>query len=385
MSIVVRAVNTSAQKRVFIDVAWKIHAQTLNWVPPLRHTVKRMLDTKNHPFYQHAELALWIAYKDNQPVGRIAGILNHRHNQFHNEQTVFWGFFESTNCSEVAAALFSQVEHWAKDKNAQSLKGPVNLSLNYECGMQVSAFDTKPFLMMTQNPEYYPQLVESLQHNKCMDMGAWLINEQTINIHPRINTIIQKLLSDPDVAIRTMDMNNYHQEIELFISIYNDAWQENWGFVPFSEQEGRYLTKELKNIINPQLAYVITVKGEPAAFSICLPNINQVLHTIRNGRLLPTGLWKLLRYLKKPQVMVEGRIPLLGIKKKFRHLQLGSLLYAKYAEVCVDLNMGDIECSWILETNKSMNFALKNINAKAYKKYRIYEKRLSEACEISTS
>ncbi|MDR3502737.1 MAG: hypothetical protein P4L79_09160 [Legionella sp.] len=379
MSIVVCAVSNSAQKRVFIDVAWKIHAHSPNWVPPLRYTVKRMLDTKNHPFYQHAELALWIAYKDNQPVGRIAGILNHRHNQFHNEQTVFWGFFESINCSEVAAALFSQVELWAKDKKAQSLKGPVNLSLNYECGMQTSAFDSKPFLMMTQNPEYYPQLVESLQHNKCMDMLAWLIDYKTINLHPRINTIKQRLLSDPDIVIRPMDMKNYYKEIELFISIYNDAWEENWGFVPFSEKEGRYLIKELKNIINPKLAYVITVRGEPAAFSICLPNINQVLHTIPNGRLLPTGFLQLLRYLKKPTVKMEGRIPLLGIKKEFRHLQLGSLLYAKYGEVCADLNMGNIECSWILETNKSMNFALQHINAKSYKRYRIYEKRLTEA------
>ncbi|MFJ1269625.1 hypothetical protein ACD661_13745 [Legionella lytica] len=374
MSIDVRTVSNSADKRVFIDLPWKIHAHDLNWVPPLRYTIKSMLDTKHHPFYQHAELALWIAYKDNQPVGRIAGILNHRHNEFYNEQTVFWGFFESINCPEVAAALFSQVESWAKSKDAQVIKGPVNLSLNYECGMQISAFDTKPFVMMTQNPEYYPQLIDSLQYSKSMDMHAWLIDHKTINLHPRLNAIKQKLLNDADIVLRPLNMNNYYEEMKLLISIYNEAWEENWGFVPFSEKEGDHLIKELKSVINPKLAFVITVKGEPAAFSICLPNINQALHTIRNGRLLPTGWLKFLWFLKNPKNKMEGRIPLLGIKRTFRHLQLGSLLYAKYGEVCAELNMGDIECSWILETNKSMNFALKHINAKPYKTYRIYEK-----------
>ncbi|CDZ77123.1 hypothetical protein BN59_01405 [Legionella massiliensis] len=374
--IVVRAVTNFVQKRAFIAVPWTIHAHDPNWIPPLRQTVAKMLNTRKHPFYQQAELALWIAYEDNQPLGRIAAILNHRHNQYNREQTVFWGFFESVNCSEVAAALFLEVELWARTKNAQQLKGPVNLSLNYECGMQISAFDSKPFLMMTQNPEYYPQLIESLEHRKAIDTYAWLIDYKTINIHPRISRIRGKLLDNPDIVMRPINMKNYYKDAEMVIEIYNDAWADNWGFVPQSAEELHYMIKELKNIIISKLAYIITVQGEPAAFSVCLPNINQVLHTIPNGKLLPTGLFKLLWYLKSRKINMEGRIPLLGIKKKFSHLPLGSMLYAKYGEVCAELEMGNIECSWILETNKSMNFALKHINAKPYKTYRIYEKML---------
>ncbi|HAT8606374.1 hypothetical protein [Legionella pneumophila] len=367
-------VHSSSQKRDFIKLPWLLHANDPNWIAPLRRTVKRNLNVKKHPFYQHAELALWLAYKNGQLVGRIAGIIDHKYNEFHQTQGAFWGFFETEHCLEITTALLAAVEHWAKEKKAVFLRGPMNPSINYECGMQISAFDTKPFLMMPQNPSFYPTLIEAAGHSKVMDMYAWLIRRKTVNLNKRLHAIQQKLAQDENIVLRNFNMANYAQEIEIFVSIYNDAWQQNWGFVPMTTAETHYLAQELKSIIVPELTYFVMVNGEPAACAICLPNINQVLEKIPNGKLFPTGLMKLFTYLKVNKRNRQGRIPLLGVRKKFRHLQLGVLLYEKYTEVCPALDMSTVECSWILETNKPMNFGLSKVNAEHYKSYRIYEK-----------
>lgn len=364
----------SSQKRDFIKLPWLLHANDPNWVAPLRHTVRRNLNVKKHPFYQHAELALWLAYKNDRLVGRIAGIIDRKYNEFHQTQGAFWGFFETEHCLETATALLATVEHWAKQKEAVFLRGPMNPSINYECGMQISAFDSKPFFMMPQNPIFYPALVEAAGHAKAMDMHAWLIHHKTINLNKKLDAIQRKLEQNEHIVLRSINMANYAREIEIFIDIYNDAWRQNWGFVPMTPAEVHYLAQELKAIIVPELAYFVMVNGEPAACALCLPNINQVLDKIPNGKLFPTGLIKLLAYLKVNKSNRQGRIPLLGVRKKFRHLQLGVLLYKKYGEVCSVLDMDHIECSWILETNKPMNFGLQKINAEHYKSYRIYEK-----------
>ncbi|WED42826.1 hypothetical protein [Legionella cardiaca] len=376
MSFTVVQVSTLTQKRDFIQLPWMLHAKDSNWVPPLRGAVKKILNTRKHPFYKQAELTLWLAYRNNQPVGRIAGIINHAHNQFHNEQIAFWGFFETESNIETARALFAAVEEWAHQKKVHSLRGPANPSINYECGMQVSAFDTKPYIMMTQNPSYYPQLVEALGYDKVTDMYAWLINPQTFNLHTKLKTVYNKLSNSADIQIRSINMKNYRREIEIFLDIYNDAWRENWGFVPMTKAEVDSLAQEMKPLIIPEMALMITVAGEPAAFGIFLPDINEALLHVRNGKLFPTGFIKLLQYIKRPKHSRGGRIPLLGIRKKFRHLQLGILLYAKFGELGRNLNISDTECSWILEDNRSMHFGLKHIGASQYKTYRMYQKTL---------
>ncbi|MCA0403597.1 MAG: hypothetical protein LCH30_07325 [Proteobacteria bacterium] len=374
MSFNIVPVKTFLQKRDFIRLPWLLHAKNPHWVPPLRHLVKKNLNTRKHPFYKHAELILWLAYKNGKPVGRIAGIVDQLYNDFHQANTAFWGFFETENCAKTATALLQTVENWAKQKKLDVLKGPMNPSMNYECGMQISAFDKKPYLMMAQNPSYYPALVEAANHVKAMDAHAWLINHRSIELPEKLLARKEKSLDDIGIELRCIDMSNYFNEIEKFIHIYNDAWEKNWGFVPMTEAEVRLLAKEIKPLIIPELAYFIMVNGEPAACALCLPNINQVLAKIPSGKLMPLGFIKLIHYLKKNKKNCEGRIPLLGVRKKFRHLQLGPLLYAKYGEVCAKLDMGNIECSWILETNKPMNFGLKQIKAELYKTYRIYEK-----------
>ncbi len=174
-------------------------------------------------------MCLWVAYRQNKPVGRIAGIINHTHNQFYKENIAFWGFFESENSEETTNALFTCVESWALFRGKTKLRGPMNPSINYECGLQISAFDSRPFIMMTQNPDYYPILIEQQKYKKVKDLQAWLIHSDQAKINPRKYQHIKSLQKQNNITIRTLNMKHFNEEMQLIMEIYNDAWKSNWG------------------------------------------------------------------------------------------------------------------------------------------------------------
>ncbi len=377
MTVEIRPVTTKKEKKDFIQLPWDLHAHDLNWVPPLKIGVKELLNTKKHPFYQQAKLQLWNAYRHNKCVGRIAGIINRAHNQFHEDNTAFWGFFECENNAKTSKALFQAVEQWSKAQDMDLLRGPMNPSTNYECGLQISAFDTKPFIMMTQNPPYYVDLVEQAAFSKAKDLFAWLIDHKEATFDRRLIAKAEAATKEENIKFRHVDMKRYDEEVANIFAIYNDAWEKNWGFIPMSETEFRLFAKEMKPIIVPELILIIEINGEMAGFGALLPDVNQVFSKIRNGRLLPTGLLKLLWHTKVKKSLTQGRIPILGVRKKYQSLQLGPLLYMKYLELGPRYGFPVSECSWILEDNKSMNFGLKLMGATKYKTYRIYDKALS--------
>jgi len=376
MTLEIRPVSNSKEKKDFINLPWSLHAHDANWVPPLKIAVKDLLNTKKHPFYKQAKLQLWNAYRNNKCVGRIAGIINHAHNQFHNDKTGFWGFFECENNVETSRALFQTVEQWIKEHNMDLLRGPMNPSTNYECGLQISAFDTRPFIMMTQNPPYYADLVEQANFSKAKDLHAWIIDQREVDFDRRLLAKAEAAAQEERITFRHINMKRYNEEVANIFAIYNDAWEKNWGFIPMSDDEFRLFAKEMKAIIIPELILIVEVDGEMAGFGALLPDVNQVLAKIRNGRLLPTGLFKLLWHAKVKKSINQGRIPILGVSKKYQSLQLGPLLYMKYLEIGPKHGFPVSECSWILEDNKSMNFGLKLMGAKKYKAYRIYDKEL---------
>lgn len=380
MSVDVVPVLTKRQFKDFLKVPFHLHKNDPNWVPPLNAVMKKTFE-KSNPFFNNATIQSWVAYKNNKPVGRISGIINQVHNQFHQEQIAFWGFFESDNCSETTSALFKTVEQWAKENNLQTLRGPMNPSTNHECGMQISAFDTKPYIMMTQNPAYYPELVEAQGYKKIKDLQAWLIDAHNTKMNPKLIQKIKGLQERNQIVIRTIDMKRFDEEIETIFQIYNDAWEKNWGFLPLSKEEYRHAAKDLKSIVFPKMIYMLEVAGQPAAFSVWLPDLNQALIHVRDGNLFPTGLFKLLWHTKIKKTITQGRVPLLGIKKEYHHLPLGGMLYVKYLEDGRKYGYPLGECSWILEDNVSMQSGLRLIDAKHYKTYRIYEKSLEKQGE----
>lgn len=369
-------VSTRLEKKHFIQLPWLLHGNDPNWVPPLRSIVKKNLDTTKNPFYAHAELKTWVAYRNKKPIGRIAGIINHAHNHYYNNKTAFWGFFECENDVHTTTALFQCLEQWAHQQGMDNLQGPVNPSTNHECGLQVSAFDTKPFIMMPQNPSYYPPLIEAAGHTKAKDLNAWLISSNA-KFNEKLMAKVDKISHSSDIKTRFIDMNKYEEEIEKIFTVYNDAWEKNWGFVPLNYDEFFYLANEIKPILIPQSILIVEVKNEIAAFGIWLPDMNQILIRIRNGKLLPTGLAKLFWHTKIKKTITQGRILALGVRHQFFHLHLGVLLYTEFYKTLPPLGYPLAECSWVLEDNIAMNTSLQLMNAQRYKTYRLYEKKLT--------
>ncbi|MBI2604528.1 MAG: N-acetyltransferase [Deltaproteobacteria bacterium] len=371
----VRRVETKKENDDFFLLPWDLHGKDPNWVPPLLIAVKDLLNERKNPFFKHAALERWVAYRGGERVGRIAGIVDRHNNLFHDEETAFWGFFECVNDAETARALFAAVEGWGRGQAMTVLRGPVNPSTNHECGLQISAFDTKPFIMMTQNPPYYPELVEKAGCAKAKDLYAWIIDD-TAEFDPKLVQRAELLEKSEDIRFRTVDMKHYDEEIEKILLVYNDAWEKNWGFVPMTPEEFRHMAKEMKAIVVPELLYIVEVKGDTAGFALCLPDINQVFEKIRDGRLFPTGLLKLLWHTKVRKTMNRGRILALGLKKKYQAMGLAPVMYLRYFREAPKLGYRVAECSWVLEDNVPMNAGLKYLKARHYKTYRIYDKPL---------
>lgn len=378
MQIVVVPVTTRKIFHDFLQTPFNLHQHDKNWVPPFIADVKKNLDPHG-PFSKHAIMQSWVAYKNSKPIGRITGILNNTHNRLHNENIAFWGFFEADDCSKTTNALFTAVEQWAIEQGATALRGPMNPSTNHECGMQISAFETKPFVLMTQNPEYYPKLVANQGYTKVKDLQAWLVHAEKTHIKPEFTQKLTELQQTKSITIRPLSMKDFANDVDTIFKIYNDAWEKNWGFVPFSKDEYHALAKDLRNFLIPEMVYILEISGEPAAFSVWLPDMNQAFIHVRNGKLFPFGFLKLLWHLKIKKSITQGRLIVLGTIKKYQHLPLGAMLYAKYIQEAPKLGYQIAECSWILEDNLPMQSALRLIGADHYKTYRIYEKSLTKA------
>jgi hypothetical protein len=367
-------VTNSKDLRNFIMLPWKIYRDDPYWVPPLIVEMKKLLDRKRHPFLQHSSADFFLARRNGEWVGRIAAILNGNHNHFHNEKTAFFGFFESVNDKSVASALLSHAAHWAYERGIAELRGPANYSTNETAGMLVEGFDSCPFIMMPHNPAYYAELLDNAGFEKAMDLYAWwLLTEGGLN--PKIVRVGEKVLKDENIRVRTIDMKHYDNEVDTIKKIYNDAWSNNWGFVPMTDDEFNHLAKDLKTVLDPRVLLIAEKNGEPVAFSLALPDINQALKKI-NGRLFPIGLPKLLYHVKK---IKQVRVLALGIARKVQNANgIGAALYYESFRRGVEAGYESCEFSWTLENNDLINRSMKLFGARIYKRYRIYRKNIEE-------
>jgi len=354
--------------RQFIQLPYDLYRGDSHWVPPLRMAVKELLDKEKHPFYANAETQLYLAMRDGRVVGRVAAILDRAHNRFHQENAGFFGFYESIDDPEVAQALLSQARAWVKAKGADFLRGPVNPSTNYECGMLIDGFDSDPMVMMTYNPAYYPALMEKTGLRKSKDLYAYLSNTGIIETG-KIDRVADRVLASAQVRVRQIDLKNYQAEVERVWEVYNSAWEKNWGFIPMSREEFMLMGKEMKMILKPELVLIGEVGGRVVGFALALPDANQAMKPAR-GRLLPTGLLKILYYQR---LIRSVRVLVLGIVEEYRTSGLGAAFYATLIRNARKLGYGDCEMSWILEDNTLMNRSLEVMGAKRYKTYRLYD------------
>ncbi|RMH62702.1 MAG: N-acetyltransferase [Calditrichaeota bacterium] len=372
MSIQIQPVQSAKEKKLFIDLEWQLEKNTPHWVSPLRMERAKVLDTKKNPFYHHSEIALFIARKNGLPVGRIAAIKNDNHNAFHKDKTGFWGFFECIDDQQAAKALFDAAADWLRQRGCDRMWGPMNPSTNDECGLLIDGFDTPPMLMMTHNPSFYPRLVESYGNYKVKDLYAWYqtTEDALARVNDKLKRVSEKVLKRYHISIRNMDVKHIDREVKLMKEVYNNAWSRNWGFVPFTEEEFDHAADGLKDIADPDFLLMAEKDGRPVGFSVTLPNLNEVLARIPDGRLLPTGIFKLLTGIKKIQTV---RVLILGVIKEYQFSGLGSAFYLRTMEAAQKKGIIGGEMSWILEDNLTMNRAIESFGSRIYKTYRIYE------------
>ncbi len=369
--IEIREVESRSQLSAFIKLPWKIYKGNPNWVPPLISSVKAMLDTKNNPFYRSATIKLYTAHYQNEMVGRIAAIVNHSHNSFHDENIGFFGFFESVNDYNVARKLLKVAMIHLKSQGLDRMRGPVNLSTNYETGALVDAFDLPPMINMIYNPDYYPGLFERFGLAKAKDLLAYKITEY--NEPPeRMVRIVEKIRHKANVVVRTLNMKKFDDEVRAINRIYNDAWEKNWGFIPMSEDEFFNIAKDMKQIIDPDLAFIAEIDGKPVGLQLALPDVNQVLPYV-NGRLFPFGFFKLLWHTKVRNKINSVRVITMGIKQSYQKRGIDNIFYLEIFRRGARKGYKWGEMSWILEDNEMMNRAAKMLGSRVYKRYRIYD------------
>jgi len=307
------------------------------------------------------------------------GVIDDNHNRFHDEQTAFFGFFECVQDQALASSMLDEITKWARSRGMKTVRGPMNPSTNHECGLLVEGFDDSPNIMMTYNPPYYMGLLETWGLKKAKDLLAYEIDGRKVKFSERLMAQAERLRSSGHVTFREVNMKEFDKEVELILSIYNDAWENNWGFVPMDAEEFRHMAKYMKAILDPRLLLIAQVRGEPVGFALTLPDVNQAIKKVSNGKLLPTGLLKLLWNTKGPgrkKTINRCRILTLGIKKQYREVGIGPLLYAEYLKRGPALGYPIGEASWILEDNAPMNRALQHMCGERTKVYRIYDRSL---------
>ena len=353
----------------FIRFPFTLYASDPNYVPPLIREMRTIFSSKN-PFLLHATVRLFVAKKEGRIEGRIAAIVNRRHIQFHKEQAGFFGFFESSQNEEVASALLDRVSASLRKEGMQILRGPMNFSTNEECGFLMEGFDSPPMLMTPYNPPYYHMLMEKCGLKKSRDLYAYILDipEEL----PRKIIRVADIAAKSGIRVRQLDKKFFDREMNIFKVVYNSAWENNWGFIPLTDEELVHMGNNLKSVIVPELTLIAEKGDEPVGFMGLLPDFNLVLRHMK-GRTGPVSIAKALYYSRKIR---DLRLLLLGIKAEFRNRGVDALLFREGFKGVRKGGYKRVEFSWILEDNIAVQRLVEMIGGRPYKKYRIYEKIL---------
>ena len=357
--------------RAFIKFPWRVYRGDHLWIPPLILERKAFLNVRKNPFFQHAHVQLFLARQGGETVGRIAAVLNEVHDNFYHERAGFFGLFECLpEAEQAAAALLNAAEAWGRARGATFLRGPVNLSMNeLDCGLLVEGFGAAPVFQSAYNPPCYADFIEANGFTKCKDLLAFYRHCHPPP-SPRIRQLVERLQARRRVTIRPLRMSDFHAEVMQVAAIYNDAWSDNWGFIPITDAEAQHLAQDLRLAVIPELALVAEMEGEMVGCLISLPDLNQILQHL-HGHLTP---WGLLRFWYQRRRLDTMRMAIMGIKKRYRRLGIDLMLYVEIWKQAATLGVIRGEAGWILEDNHLMLRALKEMGAHAYKRYRLYQK-----------
>ncbi len=373
----IRAVQGRRDLKRFVKVPFAIHREHPLWVAPLVFERMEFLDRGKNPYFEHAEAEYFIAERDGEPVGRISAHIDHRWDEYQGGSDAMFGFFEAIEDAEVVAALIEAASEWARGKGRERLLGPMDFTTNDEIGILVEGYERRPMILEPWHPPYYRRLIEAEGFEKTMDVLMWELQfgdlKEGERFDPAIHAAAEKALHDEGIAIRNMRKRDMEAEVRRFMDVYNEAWGDNWGFVPITDAEVEFQAKNLKQVIDEDWAYMAEKDGEVIGAALTLPDINQVMAKL-GGRLLPFG-W--LRFLLGKGKIDQLRVLALGVKHDYRHTGVAASLYLKHLETAAQ--PGRIEggeMGWILETNGPMNRAMEGMGGKVVKRYRLYERAL---------
>ncbi|NNK49669.1 MAG: N-acetyltransferase, partial [Gemmatimonadetes bacterium] len=337
--------------RRFLDLPYRIYEEDPNWVAPLLRDMKVMFDREKHPFHQHSDVQPFVAIRGGETVGRIAAIHNRNHIEYHGESVGFFGFFECVDEQKVANALLSTAADWLKDRGLEVIRGPASFSTNEMAALLVDGFDRPATIMMPYNPDYYEDLIANAGFRAAMDMVAYYLDN---NVPPEfLLKREERLAKRLNVSLRTLRKEDFSAELDRVLLVYNKAWEKNWGFVPMTDAEIRFMADELKVAVmkDPeQVIFVENEEGEPIGFALWLKDYNQALIKAR-GRLFPFGLLKVLRRSKKIDMC---RVLTLGLVEEYRGKGIDSLLILRIFREGTAKGMSAGEFGWILEHNYPM-------------------------------
>lgn len=336
-------------------------------MPPLRRDIYELIDPDRHPFHQHGTVQLFLARKGDQVVGRIAAVHNDLHVERFGELTGFFGLFESERDPRISNALFDAARDWLASRGLETMRGPASFSLNEECGLLIDGFNGPPVVMMSYNPPWYEELTEAYGFTKSKDLLAYFFPEA--HAPERMLRMADKLRERYRVKVRTLDKKRFWDEVELVAQVYNEAWEDNWGHLPMTEAELRYMAKQLKPVVDPNLVVFAEIDGEVAGFGLALPDFNVALKRM-NGNLFPFGWAKALWYSRK---IDTARVLILGVLEKHRRSGVAELMELELIKNALARGITKSEFSWILEDNVSIRTPLERMGASVYRTYRMYD------------
>ncbi|GDX95244.1 hypothetical protein LBMAG47_09080 [Planctomycetia bacterium] len=369
-ALTIRPVQARAEQRRFVRLPWAIYRDDPCWMPPVIASQEELLNFRPHPFYERSRCRSFLATRGGRDVGRITAIVNAGHIERYREQRGFFGFFECEDDVEAAGGLFTAARGWLRDQGMTSVRGPVNPSLNYECGLLIEGFDTPPFFMMTHNRPYYARLVEASGFGKIEDLYAfWGRTSMLSSLDSKLGSMVEGVKERFGVTVRPLDRSRFDDEVRMFLDIYNSSLGGTWGFVPLSAAEIKHMAASLRHLIVPELALVAEVNGTPIGSVFCLLDYNPRIKAI-NGRLFPFGFLRLLwnkRGIKRMRVISTNVVP------EYQAWGVGLVLTAALVKPVLDWGMEEAEFSWVLESNYLSKRTLERGGAIVTKKYRIYQ------------
>ena len=371
-AVTVRPVTSRSDRQRFLDFPYGHYADDRTFVPPLRMDQAKVIDAKKNPFFEHGDIQLFLAERAGEVVGRVAAIVNGMHLQKYADGNGFFGFYETIEDADVSTALLDAATGWLKQRGLTGVRGPTNPSMNDVAGLLVDGFDRPPSILLPYNKPYYAGYLEDYGFTTAMTMWAYYVHDAYINSRKMARGAALVKRRYPGLTVRQLDKSRFYQEVDTAMGIYNLAWAENWGHVPYTPHEARHLADDLKQILEDDIFLFVEDEGRPVAFSASLPNLNRALQRIPNGRLLPTGLAKLLAWGQFGGIY-EIRMALMGVLPDYRNRGIDALLIHQTIVNGRARGYEAAELSWVLDVNTRLVNALDNLGAVRDKEYAMYE------------